>query len=170
MSRSLYLLNRLKIYIDSDARKIFFNAHCLSHINYASTVWSGAAQDHLKKLNSLYKRATKIILPDPLLSTLEKQASLDILPLNKHLEFNKIITVFKARNELAPDYIAKLLITSSSRYNFSKYLLPPTRIDMFKTSFSFSGAFLWNSLPLNIRSISSLSSFKTKLRNYFWDS
>ena len=170
LSRSLYLLNRLKIYIDSDARKIFFNAHCLSHINYASTVWSGAAQDHLKKLNSLYKRATKIILPDPLLSTLEKQASLDILPLNKHLEFNKIITVFKARNELAPDYIAKLLITSSSRYNFSKYLLPRTRIDMFKTSFSFSGAFLWNSLPLNIRSISSLSSFKTKLRNYFWDS
>ena len=170
MSRGLYLLNRLTFYIDSDARKIFFNAHCLSHINYASTVWSCAAQDHLKKLNSLYKRATKIILPNPLLSTLEKQTTLDILPLNKQLEFNKIISVFKARNQLAPDYITQLLKRSSSRYSFSNYLLPRTRIDMFKTSFSFSGALLWNSLPTDIKTISSLSNFKSKLRSHLWNS
>ena len=170
LSCNLYLLNRLKLYVDSDARKIFFNAHCLSHINYASTIWSSTAQDHLKRLNSLYKRATKIILPDPFLSTLEKQESLDILPLDKQLKFNKIIAVFKARHELVPEYITKLLTKSSSRYNFLNYLLPQPRIDMFKASFSFSGSLLWNSLPLNIKSISSLSSFKTKLRNFFWSS
>ena len=169
LARSLYLLNRLAWYIDSDARKIFFNAHCLSHINYASTLWSCAAQNHLIKLNSLYKRAAKIILPDKSLSTLEKQAALDILPLNKQLEFNKLTSVYKTRINLAPDYITNLLIPSN-RYNSINYLLPLTRIDLFKTSFSFSGALLWNSLPLSVKACSSLSNFKTKLRKYIQSS
>ena len=166
LARSLFLLNRLKFYIDADARKIFFSAHCLSHINFASTVWSSAAENHLIKLNSLYKRAAKIILPDPLLSTLQKQAALDILPLDKQLDFNKLVAVFKTRINLAPDYVTNLLMESSNRYHSLNYLLPPTRIDLFKTSFSFSGAQLWNSLPQYLKLCSSLSSFKTKLRHY----
>ena len=165
LARGLYLLNRLKIYIDSDARKVFFNAHCLSHINYASTVWGCSAQNHLKKLNILYKRGAKIILPDQTLSTLEKQAVLDILPLNKQLEFQKLMSVFKTRFNLAPDHVTNLLI-KSYRYNSTNYLLPPARIDLFKTSFSFSGAVLWNSLPLDLKLSCSCSSFKTKLRQY----
>ena len=165
LARNIFLLNRLKFYIDSDARKVFFNAHCLSHINYASTVWSCAAQNHLVKLNSLYKRAIKIILPDKNLSTPEKQQVLDILPLNKQLEFHKLISVFKTRISLTPDYITKLLI-KSNRYNSINYLLPHTRIDLFKTSFSFSGALTWNSLPVSIKLSSTLSNFKTNLRHY----
>ena len=38
------------------------------------------------------------------------------------------------------------------------------RIHIFKTSISFSGAYLWNNLPLTVRSCQSLSSFKRKLR------
>ena len=165
LARSLFLLNRLKIYIDSDARKVFFNAHCVSHINYASTVWSSSAQNHLKKLNTLYKRGAKIILPDPTLSTQEKQSELDILPLNKQLEFNKLVSVFKTRFNLTPDYISNLFM-KSHRENSTNYLLPLARIDLFKTSFSFSGALLWNALPLNIKLCCSCSNFKTKLRQY----
>lgn len=169
LSRSIYLLNRLKPYIDSNARKIFFNAHCLSHINYSSTVWSGAAQVHLKKLDSLYKRATKIIFPDPLLSTLEKQTALDILPLHKQLKYNKLLAVFKAQNELVPKYVSDLL-KSSSRYNYVNFFLPRPRIDLYKASFAFSGAHLWNSLPNHIKSTSTLNSFKLKVRHYLWNS
>ena len=50
ISQSLYLLNKLKHYLDTDARKTFLHAHCLSHINFASTVWSRASQTHLKKI------------------------------------------------------------------------------------------------------------------------
>ena len=38
--KNLFLLSRLGRYVDSDARKIFFQAHLLSHINYASSVWT----------------------------------------------------------------------------------------------------------------------------------
>ena len=36
-------------------------------------------------------------------------------------------------------------------------------VSLFKTSISFSGVYLWNNLPLTVRSCQSLSSFKRKL-------
>ena len=164
LARNVYLLNRLTPYLDSNARKIFFHAHCLSHINYPSIVWDGAAKHHLAKLNSIYKHAVKIILPNPLLSTKEKQKALDILPLNKQLEFNKLMSVFKTRTNLVPDYVTNLL-TKSNLPNSNNYLLPTTRINLFKTSFTFSGAHMWNSLPLSLKLCTSLSTFKKTLRH-----
>ena len=64
---------------------------------------------------------------------------LDILPLNKQLEFNKLISVFKTRINLAPDYVTNLL-TKSNLSNFNNCMLPTTRINLFKMSFAFSGA------------------------------
>ena len=97
------LLSQLRHYVDSDARKIFLQAHLLSHINYASTVWNGASEVHLKKPSSLHRRAAKVILPDQSLSTTEKLNKLNILPLHKQLICNRCVTVSKytlARNPL----------------------------------------------------------------------
>ena len=166
-SRSLFLLNKLKPYIDTDARKMFFHAHCLCHINYASVVWDGAAPCHSKRLTSLYKRAINIILPDPSLSIDEKQIQLNILPLQKHLDFNKCVLVYKVQNELTPDYLSHFLMPATNRYGSDKYILPRTRIDLFKSSFAFSGATLWNSLPSSARMCSPLKRFKNTLYEHF---
>ena len=48
LSRNIFLVSQLRHYVDSDTRKILFQAHLLSHINYPSTVWSGASEVHLK--------------------------------------------------------------------------------------------------------------------------
>ena len=64
VSRNLYLLKKLKMYVSSDHRKQFFFAHCMSHINYASTIWSEAAENHMKNLNSLHRRGAKLICDD----------------------------------------------------------------------------------------------------------
>ena len=71
--KNLFLLSQLRHYVDSDARKTFFQAHLLSHISYASTVWGGASEVHLKKLNCLHRRAAKLILSDQSMSTTQKQ-------------------------------------------------------------------------------------------------
>ena len=51
----------------------------------------------------------------------------------------------------APEYIFNLYTLSPSRYSNSRNYqlsLSRPRIDIFKTGISFSGAYLWNSLPL----------------------
>ena len=69
-------------------------------------------------------------------------------------------------NNEVPEYISNLYTYTPSRYSNSRnYQLsfPRPRIDIFKTSISF-GAYLWNNVPLTVRSCQSLSSFKRTLR------
>ena len=91
LSKNLFLLSQLRHYVDSDTRKIVFQAHLLSPINYASTVWGGASEIQLKKLNSLHRRAAKLILPDQSLSTSQNnnnKKQLNISTQHKQLKFN----------------------------------------------------------------------------------
>ena len=131
VSKNLFLPSQLRHYVDSDARKIFFQAHLLSHINYASTVWSGASEVHLKKLNSFHRRAAKLILPDQSLSTKEKLKKLNILPLDKQLKFNRCVTMFKIHTGKAPPYLSDFLHRAPARYGSNDYVLPRPRIDQF---------------------------------------
>ena len=80
---------------------------------------------------------------------------------------NKAVLVFKAFRNLAPQYLKDLFICHNSRAPSRSIILPKPRIDLFKTSFSFAGASLWNSIPTHITSCSTLICFKTQLRKWF---
>jgi len=80
---------------------------------------------------------------------------------HKQLEYNKCLFMYRVLNNEALEYTCPTSYYSSFRnYQLS---LPRPRIDIF-TSIAFSGASLWNNLPLTITSFHSLSSFKRKLR------
>ena len=151
--------------MDTPKRKLFYHAHISSHLTYASTVWDGCSDILLNKLNSLHRRAAKL-MSNSSLSTDTKLRYLGILPLKEKLVFNKAVLVFKAYKNLAPPYLKLLFICSNIRATSSYITLPKPRIDLFKTSFSFSGASLRNTIPNQIKSGSSLTSFKTQL--YKW--
>ena len=59
MSKKLFLLSQLQHIINIDSRKLSYNAHIKPHIGYASVVWNGCGEVHLKKTNSLHRRAGK---------------------------------------------------------------------------------------------------------------
>ena len=80
-----------------------------------------------------------------------------LAPLNSDRVFN---------NEYIPNLYARPPSRYSTSRNYHHLSLPRPRIDIFKTSISFSGAFLWNKQSLTIRSCHSLSSFKRKLREH----
>ena len=127
--------------------------------DYASTVWSGASEVHLKKLNSLHRRAAKLILPDQSLSTTEKLNKLNILPLDKQLKCNRCVTMFKIHTGKAPPYLSDFLHRAPAQYGSNNYVLPRPSIDQFKTSFAFSGSSTWNTLPPKLKTFSSLCNF-----------
>ena len=168
VSRNVYLLSKLKLYVNTDARLLFYNAHIRSHFNYASTVWDGSADVHLKTLNSLNRRAAKQILPTPDLSTDQKLNCLKILPLHKQLLFNKGVTMFKIFHGSLPEYLCNLFSSERVRYYSTRrnFNVPKPRIDLFKTSLSYSGPAFWNQLPIKLRDAPSLTTFKNGLHNW----
>ena len=69
VSRRVFLLPKLRYIVDIDTRKLFFSAHIKPHINYASVVWDGCSDVLKKRLNSLHRRAVKLIFKDTTLTT-----------------------------------------------------------------------------------------------------
>ena len=166
VSRNLFLLKKLRRYVDSDSRKRFFYAHCLSHINYASTIWSEAADLHLIKLNSLHRRGGKLISSEDNLPTAVKLKSLDIIPLASQFDLNFAVLVLKIRLNKAPQYLSKFLIDASTRYGSLRYIYPKAKIDLMESSFGFRGASVWNSLPSTLKTSTSVIGFKKRMRKH----
>ena len=168
VSRNLFLLSKLKHITTTSTKKMFYNAHVKPHIDYCSTVWDGAAQVHMRKLNSLHRRAGKIILPNSNLTTDEKFQRLKLLPLSNHLKFNKGVFMFKVWRETHPTYINDTFQKQHSPYSNSRlnFFIPFPRIDLFKTSLAFSGPKVWNPLPNDIKNAPSRSTFKKRLKKY----
>ena len=169
LSRNTFLLSKLKFYTNIHNLKLFFNAHIMSHINYASTTWDGCSKDLLKKLNSVHRRAIKQLIYNPNLDTDQKLKQLNLLPLEKHLEINKIIMVHKLYNEKAPPYLTKLIQKATPRYNSKNLIKPRSFNEMFDTSLAYSGSCLWNKLLSKIKNITSAKTFKNELYKLYHD-
>ena len=168
LSQNLFLLSKLKHFVNSDTLKLFFNAHIKSHIDYVSPIWDMCPNNHLIPVNSLYRRSAKLIMSDPSLSTDDKMKQLNILPLDKQHEYNKCCLMHKIVHHKAPLYLYELFEHSQTRYENSRSEFKPTwpRIDLTKTNITYSGVTLWDSLPQYLREKPSFNSFKTALRKY----
>ena len=146
--------------------KMFFYAHCLSHINYASSVWCNTDSEYLKKLNRLHRRAIKLLVRDSAITTEAKYNALGILTMWDQFKYNSAILVFKQIHQLVPSYLYKLLPRQNARtLEFIKS--STSRLDLTQSGFVHSSISTWNSLPRYCKSRLKLNSFKCAVHKYF---
>ena len=81
---------------------------------------------------------------------------------------NTAVLIFKEHMGLAPHYVGDLLNTAPARYGSNNYVLPRTRIDLYKTSFAFPGSSVWDSLPPKMKTYRSVRDFKINLRKFLF--
>ena len=163
ISKNTFLLKKLSRFTTSDNLKLFFHAHIMSHINYASTIYDGCSKDTFKQLNAAHRRAVKQLTNTPGQPTDEKFKLLNILPLNSQLQVNKTTLIQRIYHDLTPDYLNNFIKKPPDRYNSKNLILPLPRIDLFKTSLAFSGSYFWNLLPPDLKDIKSTKTFKKLL-------
>ena len=121
------------------------------------------------KKKSLYGRIAKLILPDRSLLTSAKLKALEILPLQEQFLYNTAVLMFKVHVGLAPHYVCDLLNRAPARYGSNNYVLPSTRIDLYKMSFAFSGSSVWNSLLPKMKTYKSVRAFKINRRKILFN-
>ena len=166
VSRNIFLLSKLWYFVSDKALKLFFDAHCLSHINYSSTLWGKAEDVHIKKIEKLHRRGIKIMNRDQNLSTDQKYVCLNILPLRDQLKYNCSILMFKQLKSFVPPYLSELF-SGLPNTRTGKYKLPNTRLkNMNNNRFAIQGVLTWNSLPLNCKFCPRIGSFKKCTRAY----
>ena len=164
----LYLLCRIKKYLSIPVRKLFYNSYILPHLDYCCTVWGNCNADILNKLFKFQKRAARIILnkntdtpSDELFNELKW------LKIGDRIEYVKATLMYKALNDLAPNYLAKSFNFTSDIHNLSlrstehkDLYVPKPKTEIFRKSFAYSGSKLWNSLPVTVRGAATLPEFR----------
>ena len=176
LNSKIALLRRISYYLTQDTKILFYNAYIMSTFDYCCTVWGKGNQSGISKIVNIQKRAARIILcksyrtPS---SSLFKE--LKWLPFQYRCKYYAALLVFKSINNQTPSYISDLLkFSTNDKYNLRsstwKNLSQLTpRTNYLKDTFSYYSREVWNDIPLTIRSVKSINSFKHLLKTYLFN-
>ena len=149
---------------------ILYKSLVRSQLEYASQVWSPYTKEKITALERVQRRATKFILKTDLCYP-ERLVKLRLLPLEYRREILDLCFFF----ECLKGYI-DFNVLSHVNFKVLKYNIRNCEASLvkglFKTNvlkYSFFNRIvdLWNCLPLDIRSIEHLSSFKNSINKFY---
>ena len=168
----LYLLLRIKKFLNLHSRKLFFNAYILPHLDYCCAIWGCSTSESLNQLLKFQKRAARVILDQPFdAPSAPLFNQLKWMTIFERVEYKTLVTMYNTLNN-GPEYLtSKFSITDYScrqlRSCTNKLLqVPKPNLEIYRKAISYSGASLWNTLPLNIRTAPSLNVFKSLYLKY----
>ena len=159
-----------KSFLPKESLKTLYTGIVEPHFRYCCSVWGCAGSTEINQLQKLQNRAARIIT----------NSSFDTpgRPLIEELGWKTIeeligdeskTMVFKSLRELAPQYLCNLFTKNSEcsprslRNTETDLRLPKKKSANGQKCFSFRGAKLWNSLPAESKTASSLNSFKKSI-------
>ena len=136
---------------------------CLCHAlknrgnTYCSLVWGHCGKTSSNKPQKLQNRAARVITSSSYDADVDSLLhNLSWKELHSQRQIQKALMVFKSLNGLVPEYLTSKFVTRNvSNYTLrdsaNTLVVPFPRTNYVKSSFSYSGATLWNSLAYNIR-------------------
>ena len=146
-----------------------------SRLDYCNSLYSGITSASLNRLQLVQNAAARLLTGtrrwDHITPIL---ASLHWLPVKHRISFKVLLFVYKARHNLAPPYIANLLQPPDSTRELRSadqmiLKVPPANLrQKGDRAFSVAAPTLWNTLPMSVKSASSLAIFKTRLKTYLF--
>lgn len=171
--KGLYLLKRIKAYLPTEMRKLFYNAYVLPHFDYCCIIWGTCDQKLMFELSKLQKRAARLILDVPFRTPSKVMfGELNWIPLKLRIEYHIAVQMYQCIHGMCPSKLENYFQLKNDRYGYKTRSAANNDLYISKghvKSFIYRGAKVWNSIPAKVRNASSLSSFKTLCRNHYFD-
>jgi hypothetical protein len=169
-------LARIRRYLTPHSAAVLGSAIVASKLDYCNSLLTGISSSHIKRLQRVQNALARIIhrVPwrDCITPTLIK---LHWLPVEQRINYKLALLTWRAYHYRQPAYLAELLSqrTTNSGHDLRDrgvMLTVPksTTSRIGDRAFSCAAPVLWNSLPTSIRSLTSLSSFKSNLKTFFF--
>ena len=167
-------LKRMRPVVPISTLQYIYNSIIQPHFDYSCVVWDNCTKSSADKLQKLQNRAARI------LTFFSYGTNADLLikrlgwrKLESRRKIQKVTMVYKSLNVLVPDYLQPLFNHRNSVTNYTlrdtegKLTVLTPRTNYLKNSFGYSGAVLWNSLPVNLRQADTLKQFKAGCSSHF---
>ena len=150
------------------------SAFVLSCLDYCNSLLFGCPQYLLNKLQKVQNNSARLVLRVSKTDHISLHlASLHWLPIDSRIQYKLSSLCYNCLNSTAPDYLSELLriykptrqIHSSS--DTSILCIPTVCIhSLGQRSISYAAPAVWNTLPYEIRSSNTISSFRSSLKTY----
>jgi hypothetical protein len=169
-------IRRVKPFVDKDTLVSIYNATVRPYFDYCCEVWDVFGEMQSKRLQKLQNRAARVITD--MNNDVNHSIALRALgwePLKTERKKAKAKMMYKVLNKMGPKSLTNLFSYKSEKTNYnlqeisSGLSLPNPRTNNMKNSFMYDGAYLWNSIPKEIRESKSLSSFRNKIAAHIID-
>ena len=129
---------------------------------------------NIQKITELQRRACKIILGREYAHLEEALDRLKILSFDESVFLHKAKVMYKIANNVAPTYLTDLFhmrnvnadkfntISNLRSVSNRHFIIPKPNINLSKNSLAYSGAVIWNSIPLNTKNATTINAFINK--------
>ena len=168
-NNSLCAFRRIRNYLTFSNAKVIYNSFVFSRFLYCSVIWMFCSKKASKSLDSIHKRALRVLYQNPNLPLKE------LLKLNEssgiHLNHLRslMIEVFKSVNKINPEFMWEIFSIKQCPYNFRREnilpLPPSTGKSHGANTLVYKAITLWNSLGNSLMSENSLEAFKSGVKN-----
>ena len=171
----LAVLRRIRPFIENNTLKLLFMCLVQSQMDYCCEIWGNRFNMHTERINKLQKRAARMILNCNVFTpSKEMFLQLKWMPFKQRVQYFRCLFVYKCINKISSDFYADIFkplsemhdinTRSSSNQNLA---IPKCHTEYYNHALCCSGSILWNKLPIKIREVHSLDSFKIMLKQYF---
>ena len=168
-------LRRIRRHLDLHSAKLLANALVSSRFDYCNSLLSGIAETDLTKLQRVLNRLACLVTTSlPITGSVPLLRSLHWLPVKYRVHFKICLLTYKALHEEQPVYLRSLIAIShpsrSLRSNRGITLsIPRIKTNTGARACSSCAPSLWNNLPLSVRSVTSVATFRRRLKTYLFD-
>ena len=151
-----------------DQLKLIVNSIIVCKLDYCNALYYGINEYLINQLQLVQNAAAKAIVGlnkhDHLGNTLKE---LHWLPIMYRIKFKVLLLVYKCLNGMGPDYLCSMF--KFANFNHFIYLIEPRVLSHYgERCFQRVGPKLWNELPLEIKSSTTIDSFKACLKTYLF--
>ena len=171
-SKRINALLRIAKYLSDSQKNMILNSFFYSHFNYCPLVWMFSSKEANNKIEKLHKRALQIIHND-YDSILDYH---DLLLKDKSVTIHKrnlqflMTEILKTLHDANPSFMKEIFVGEDTRYNLKcvdRLNVPRVNSNKYGLeSLSFRGSQLWNLLPDEFKTVSSVSTFEDKIKGW----
>ena len=166
--RNLAVSAKVSQCVDQSALLAMFQSLLLSHIRYCCSVWLHGNKTLVSKLQSICNNFLRIVFGKRKRESVDSYfKSLNILKVEDMMKFEILSLAHDFHNNALPNCFNDILVkNTSNRRSSSDLFVPFMSKSVSQHSLSFTGPKLWNSLPLNLKTLKSKKSFQKQVKSH----
>ena len=159
-NKKLNVLSRMRSFLSAEKQKIIFKSFIESQFKYCPLTWMFCSRKSNDKINGLYERSLRIVYNDFESSYEELLSKCNSFSIHDQNIHRLAIEIYKVANGVSTGDFTNL-------FNFKDQYtihIPSVNTELKgKNSIRYFDAIIWNAIPLNIKTATSLNAFKNRI-------